>query len=109
MNLPIENCNYKIDYVNLNGSQPHTHTITSEIIQTFDSDGSILINGKLYKMQKNGLFFIHGLATHFVSPDDINKYNHSIIILNTYEIEQLCKNLNIKKDFILGIKFLISF
>lgn len=99
MNLPIENCNYKIDYVNIDGSTPHTHTVTSEIIQTFDNDGSILINGQLYKMQKNGLYFIHGLATHFVLPDDINRYNHSIIILNINEIERLCEALNIKKEY----------
>lgn len=99
MQLPIENCNYKIDFVNLEGSTPHTHTVTSEIIQTFDNNGSILINGQLYEMQKNGLYFLHGLSTHFVLPDDINRYNHSIIILNIYEIEQLCKNLNIKKEY----------
>lgn len=99
MNLPIENCAYKIDFVNLGGSTPHTHTVTSEIIQTFDNDGSILINGQLYKMQKNGLYFIHGLSTHFVLPDDINRYNHSIIMLNTYEIERLCATLDIKKEY----------
>lgn len=99
MNFPIVNCNYKIDYVNLKGSTPHTHTVTSEIIQTFDNDGSILINGQLYKMQKNGLYFIHGLATHFVLPDDINHYNHSIIILDINEIEKLCKALDMKAEY----------
>ena len=99
MVFPIENCNYKIDYVNIGGSTPHTHTVTSEIIQTFDNDGSILIKGRLYKMQKNGLYFIHGLSTHFVLPDDINRYNHSIIALNTHETEKLCENLHIEKEY----------
>ena len=99
MDLPITNCGYKIDIVNPHGSSPHTHTVHSEIIQTFENEGNILINGELYKMQKNGLYFIHGLATHLVSPADINKYNHSIITLYIPEVEQLCSNLKIKDEY----------
>jgi len=97
--LPIKSCSYKIDFVNPDGASPHTHTVTSEIIQTFQSDGSILINGKLYKMQKNGLYFINGLATHFVAPEDINRYNHSIIILNAPEMKQICESLKMSGEY----------
>lgn len=97
--LPISWSSYKIDTVNQAGLIPHTHTRTSEIIQTFDNDGSILINGHLYKMLKNGLYFIHGTATHFVSPDDINRYNHSILILHTNEVEKICRNLQMKDTY----------
>ena len=92
MDLSISFCGYKIDTVNEDGTLPHTHTVTSEIIQTHDQNGSLLINGQLYRMQKNGLYFIHGLATHFVLPDDMSHYNHSIIILNTPVVEQLCRS-----------------
>lgn len=97
--MPVTNCGYKIDTVSVEGATPHTHTIHSEIIQTFENEGSILINGELYKMQKNGLYFIHGLSPHFVSPADINKYNHSIITLHIPEIEHMCSNLKIKKEY----------
>lgn len=99
MTLPIDLCRYKIDDVPENGTVPHSHTVTSEIIQVFDNAGSILINGVLYRMQKNGLYFIHGLATHLVSPDDLTHYNHSIIILHTTEIEKLCANLDLKAEY----------
>lgn len=88
--MPIEECYYKVDLIDSEGSSPHTHTVTSEIIQTFENDGKILINGELHPMKKNGLYFIHGLSTHFVLPGDINKYNHSIIVLSTPDIERLC-------------------
>lgn len=99
MPLPIVHCGYKIDYVPPDGTMPHTHTVTSEIIQTFDNDGNLLINGQLYKFKKNSLFFIHGQATHLVSPRDINRYNHSIIILNTSEIEKLTLSLKMTREY----------
>lgn len=99
MSLPIESCHYKINIVDQGGTSPHTQTFTSEIIQTFEDDGNILINGQMYKMQKNGLYFIHGLATHFVSPADITRYNHSIMILNIPEIEKLCRNLDMMEEY----------
>ena len=99
MELPVTFCGYKIDTVNEFGISPHTHTVTSEIIQTLDNRGSILINGQLYKMQKNGLYFIHGLATHFVLPEDMNHYNHSIIVFNTPMIERLCSNFNAQSAY----------
>lgn len=99
MPLPIQSCQYKINHVGPDGASPHTHTFTSEIIQTFESEGNILINGQLYKMQKNGLYFIHGLATHFVSPEDIASYDHSIMHLNIPEIEKLCKNLDMMAEY----------
>ena len=55
MNFPIFKCNYKINSVTSDGTKPHTHTVTSEIIQTFESEGNVLINGKLYNMEKNNL------------------------------------------------------
>ena len=88
----VASCGYRIDSVNEEGAMPHTHTYSSEIIQTFDDNGSILINGTLYKMQKNGLYFIHGLATHFVMPDDINRYSHSILVFNTPLLENLTRS-----------------
>lgn len=97
--LPIESCEYKIDSVDTQGSTPHTHTSTSEIIQTFENRGKVIINGEVYRMQKNGLYFIHGLASHFVLPDDISTYNHSLIVLNTSEIERMCFNLNMIKEY----------
>ena len=97
--LPIESCQYKIDSVDTRGSMPHTHTSTSEIIQTFENRGKVIINGEVYKMQKNGLYFIHGLASHFVLPDDISTYNHSLIVLNTAEIERMCISLNMIKEY----------
>ena len=99
MKLPVTFCNYKIDFVNENGSTPHTHSATSEIIQTFDDFGNILINGELFKMQKNGLYFIHGPSTHFVMPDDINRYNHSIIGLDNFVLERLCLELSMKSAY----------
>ena len=99
MNFPIDSCGYKIDTVNMEGPIPHTHTIKSEFIQTFENSGNVLINGELYRMQKNGLYFIYGLATHLVAPDDINKYNHSIITLNTPETEKLCSNLFVTTEY----------
>ncbi len=99
MTLPVVYCGYKIDNVPPDGTKPHTHTVTSEIIQTFDNDGNLLINGQLYKFKKNSLFFIHGPATHLVSPRDINRYNHSIIILNTSEIEKLTFSLNMAREY----------
>lgn len=97
--LPITRCGYKIDRVDSNGAAPHTHTMTSEIIQTFENHGSIMIDGKLYNMEKNGLYFIYGRAIHFVVPDDLNRYNHSIIILNTEETKKLLRNLDMSAEF----------
>ncbi len=99
MALPIELCNYKINHVSHEGAAPHTHVLNSEIIQTFEDEGNILINGQLYKMKKNGLYFIHGPATHFVSPEDIAGYNHSIMLLNIPEVEKLCRNLDIMEEY----------
>ena len=50
-------------------------------------------------MQKNALYFIYGLVPHFVSPADINKYNHSIIHINIPEAEKLCTNLRMKDEY----------
>ena len=97
--LPIESCEYKINSVDNEGSTPHTHTYTSEIIQTFENRGKVVINGEVYRMKKNGLYFIHGLASHFVLPEDINTYNHSLIVLNTAEVERMCFNLNMIKEY----------
>ena len=97
--LPVTHCGYKIDLVDQKGVSPHTHTTTSEIIQTFDNHGSLMIDGKLYNMKKNGLYFIYGRAIHFVVPEDINRYNHSIIILNTAETEKLFKNLQMSEEY----------
>lgn len=97
--LPVKSCAYKIDHVSSNGAAPHFHHANSEIIQCFENSGSILINGELYKMKKNGLYFIHGLDTHFVSPEDINRYNHSIMIIDTPEIQRMFENLGIKEEF----------
>ncbi len=99
MKYPIHECRYKINYVNEEGTIPHTHTVTSEIIQTFENTGNILINGELYRMQPNGLYFIYGLSTHLTIPDDLTKYNHSIILLNTPETEKLCSDLFMTKEF----------
>lgn len=97
--LPVRYCSYKIDEVRADGAIPHTHTVSSEIIQTFENHGSILINGKLYNMKKNGLYFIYGMTVHFVAPDDINRYNHSIVILETREVESMFKNLSMTEEF----------
>ena len=94
----IKSCSYKIDDVPPNGSAPHVHVDNSEIIQPFESEGSIMIGGNLYKMKKNGLYFIDGLTTHFVAPKDITKYNHSIITFDIIEMERLCKNLNMIEE-----------
>lgn len=99
MIFPIHECRYKINYVNEEGTIPHTHTVRSEIIQTFENTGNILINGELYRMQKNGLYFIYGLATHFTVPDDLTRYNHSIILLNIPETEKLCSNLFMTQEY----------
>ncbi len=98
MSLVI-NSGYKIDTVNSFGSSPHSHDVESEIIQCFENNGRILINGELYNMKKNGLYFIHGLDTHFVAPEDLNRYNHSIIILNTPELKKLFYNLGMRDEF----------
>ena len=90
---------YKIDSVNSAGASPHSHDVLSEIIQCFENNGKILINGELYNMRKNGLYFIHGLDTHFVAPEDLNHYNHSIIQLNTPELKKLFYSLGMKEEF----------
>ena len=90
---------YKVNSVNSVGSSPHSHDVISEIIQCFENSGKILINGELYNMKKNGLYFIHGLDTHFVAPEDLNRYNHSIIHLNTPELKKLFYNLGMKEEF----------
>ena len=90
---------YKINSVNSFGASPHSHDVTSEIIQCFENNGKILINGELYNMKKNALYFIHGLDTHFVAPEDLNRYNHSIITLNTPELKKLFYNLDMKDEF----------
>lgn len=99
MKFPIHECRYKINFVDEKGTIPHTHTVTSEIIQTFENTGNILINGELYRMQQNGLYFIHGLATHLTIPDDLTRYNHSIILLNTPETEKLCSDLFMTNEY----------
>lgn len=99
MILPIQDCWYKINFVDETGCLPHTHTVSGEIIQTFENTGNILINGELYRMQKNGLYFIHSLATHLVSPDDLTRYNHSIIRINIPEVEKLCSNLFMSREY----------
>lgn len=99
MELPVFYCEYKTNFVDSSGTSPHNHATKSEIIQTFEEDGKILINGKLYNIQKNGLFFINSSSTHFVSPIDTAKYNHSIIILNTPKFIKLCEALNLKLVF----------
>jgi len=99
MKYPIHECRYKINYVNEKGTIPHTHTVTSEIIQTFENTGNILINGELYRMQKNGLYFIYGLTTHLAVPDDLTRYNHSIILLNTPETEKMCADLFMTNEY----------
>ena len=90
---------YKTNSVNSAGASPHSHNISSEIIQCFENNGKILINGVLYNMKKNGLYFIHGLDTHFVAPEDLNHYNHSIINLNTIELKKLFYILDMKEEF----------
>ena len=97
--LPVKSCSYKIDFVNSKGCAPHSHSTSSEIIQCFENNGSVLINGELYKMQKNGLYFIHGLDTHFVAPEDLNHYNHSILHIDTPEIHKIFKNLQMEEEF----------
>lgn len=97
--LPIKNSCYKINHVNANGSSPHSHNTTSEIIQCFEQSGSILINGKLYQMKRNGLYFIHGLDTHFVAPDDLNHYSHSILHIETPEMHKLFKSLKMEREY----------
>jgi len=97
--IPITSCSYKIDSVSSEGSIPHSHNIHSEIIQCFENSGSILINGEYYKMKKNGLYFIHGLDTHFVAPDDLSRYNHSIMFLDTPEVKKLFYNLDMRNEF----------
>lgn len=97
--FPIGLCKYNLDFVDEKGISPHTHTTTSEIIQTHNSNGKIVINNHTYEFKKNGLYFIHGLTPHFIVPDNINQYNHSIAILNTTEIERLCLNLDIEKEY----------
>lgn len=97
--LPVISSCYKINHVNADGSSPHSHDTASEIIQCFEENGSILINGKLYKMKKNGLYFIHGCDTHFVAPDDLNRYNHSILHVDTPEMHKLFRNLEMEEAF----------
>ncbi|MBQ7033494.1 MAG: helix-turn-helix transcriptional regulator [Clostridia bacterium] len=99
MHLPIEYCSYKIDRVSAQGAAPHTHSFRSEIIQTFENEGNILINGKLCKMVKNGLYFIYGPAIHFVVPEDLARYNHTLLSINIQETEKLCRHLNIKAEY----------
>lgn len=90
---------YKINTVSFEGVAPHTHAITCEIIQSFEDSGKILINGQVYKMQKNGLYFIDGQLPHFVMPEDMTKYNHSLLIFNINELEKLCENLDMSDEF----------
>lgn len=97
--LPINTINYKINHVNARGTAPHSHNVTSEIIQCFENSGSILINGELYDMKKNGLYFIHGPDTHFVAPEDLNRYSHSILLVNTPELQRLFKNIEMETEF----------
>lgn len=97
--LPVKESCYKINSVNSFGSSPHSHSVVSEIIQCFENIGSILINGELYKMKKNGLYFIHGLDTHFVAPEDLNRYNHSILLVDTPEVKKIFKNLQMEQEF----------
>ena len=98
MSLVISS-SYKINSVDSLGASPHSHDVISEIIQCFENNGKILINGELYNMKKNALYFIHGLDTHFVAPEDLNRYNHSIINLNTPELKKLFYNLDMKDEF----------
>lgn len=98
--LPVRKSSYKIDYIGTFGSAPHSHNINSEIIQCFTDNGHIIINGEFYKLKKNGLYFIHGLDKHFVVPEDLNRYYHSIILVNTEEIHKICKNLEMEEKFI---------
>ena len=93
MNI-IKESHYRIFTSSAEGTLPHTHATSCEIIQTFEASGKILINGQVYKMQKNGLYFIDGLMPHFVLPDDLTKYNHSILIFNVPALEKLCHNLS---------------
>lgn len=97
--FPIISSNYHIDYVDEQGISPHTHTTSSEIIQTHNGNGKIVINNHTYEFKPNSLYFIHGPAPHFVVPENINQYHHSIIILNTAEAEKLSINLGLKKEF----------
>ena len=97
--LPIKDSCYKINHVNANGSSPHSHNTTSEIIQCFEQSGNILINGTLYQMKRNGLYFIHGIDTHFVAPDDLNHYSHSILHIDTPEMHKLFKNLQMGNEY----------
>jgi len=95
----LKQSSYKINTTSVQGVAPHTHAIALEVIQCFEDSGKILINGKVYKMQKNGLYFIDGLMPHFVMPDDMTKYNHSILIFNTPELEQMCQHLNMMEEY----------
>ena len=95
MDYPILKSSYNICYVNNEGQIPHTHDDTSEIIQTFDSHGSILINDTLIQFPKNGLFFINGASTHFVAPDNPERYPHSIMQIFPAELEKMCKAIHI--------------
>lgn len=99
MNSLIKEISYKIPSVYIEGSVPHTHTTTSEIIQTFEDSGKIVVDGISYKMSKTGLYFINGPSPHFVMPDDINKYIHSIAIINTEELKTLCRHLHMSNTY----------
>ncbi len=95
----LKQSSYKITTTSVEGVAPHTHTTACEVIQCFEDSGKILINGKVYKMQKNGLYFIDGLMPHFVLPDDMTKYLHSILIFNVPELEKLCQNLSMMEEY----------
>lgn len=87
------NCHYKISTTTIyDGVMPHTHT-TNEIIQCFEDYGKVLINGKIYPLKRNGLYFIDGIMPHCVLPNDMTKYFHSILIFNNTELKNLCHNL----------------
>lgn len=99
MIFPVESCYYRKNEVNADGLKPHTHTTTSEIIQTYDTEGSVFINGVLTDFPNNGLFFIHGQTTHFLSPTDMDKYPHSLVILDTNELATMCRSLKMYDVF----------
>ena len=93
MIYPINGCKYIKHNVEPNGIIPHTHNSTSEIILTFNNQGNALIGDKLTQFPENGLFFIHGHSTHFLSPYSMDSYPHIIMVLNTAEVERMCKSL----------------
>ncbi len=82
-------------------SKPHIHNNCWEIIQTFSSDGSMIMNNKMYPMLFGSVYLINSNYLHYSSPKDAENYLRNKIAISDSYLENILKSCH--GEFIIDI------